>query len=53
MSLLSERLPAMLFAWQLIELSRNFGSFAAIRQGLALARGEFIAVMAADLQEPP
>ena len=52
MSLLSERLPAMPFAWQLIELSRNFGSFAAIRQGLALARGEFIAVMAADLQEP-
>src|SRR6516164_3233520 len=41
------------YAWQLIELSRNFGSFAAIRQGLALARGRFMAVMAADLQEPP
>jgi glycosyltransferase involved in cell wall biosynthesis len=53
MSLLSEKLPAMPFAWQLIELSRNFGSFAAIRQGLAIARGEFTAVMAADLQEPP
>jgi glycosyltransferase involved in cell wall biosynthesis len=53
MSLLSEQLPLMPFAWQLIELSRNFGSFAAIRQGLALARGEFTAVMAADLQEPP
>ncbi len=53
MSLLSEQLPAMPFAWQLIELSRNFGSFAAIRQGLAIARGEFTAVMAADLQEPP
>jgi len=52
-SLLSEKLPAMPFAWQLVELSRNFGSFAAIRQGLAIARGELTAVMAADLQEPP
>jgi glycosyltransferase involved in cell wall biosynthesis len=41
------------YAWQLAELSRNFGSFAAIRQGLGLARSEFVAVMAADLQEPP
>lgn len=41
------------YAWQLVELSRNFGSFAAIRQGLAMARGEYVAVMAADLQEPP
>ncbi len=38
---------------QLVVLSRNFGSFTAIRVGLAQARGEFIAVMAADLQEPP
>jgi glycosyltransferase involved in cell wall biosynthesis len=53
MALLSQRLPTMPFAWQLIELSRNFGSFAAIRQGLAIARGELMAVMAADLQEPP
>lgn len=38
---------------QLVALSRNFGSFTAIRVGLAQARGEYIAVMAADLQEPP
>jgi glycosyltransferase involved in cell wall biosynthesis len=38
---------------QLLALSRNFGSFAAIRQGLAVARGPYFAVMAADLQEPP
>lgn len=38
---------------QLVALSRNFGSFTAIRVGLAQARGDFIAVMAADLQEPP
>jgi glycosyltransferase involved in cell wall biosynthesis len=33
--------------------SRNFGSFTAIRTGLELAKGASIAVMAADLQEPP
>jgi glycosyltransferase involved in cell wall biosynthesis len=33
--------------------SRNFGSFTAIRTGMEHASGEFIAVMAADLQEPP
>jgi glycosyltransferase involved in cell wall biosynthesis len=38
---------------RVVELSRNFGSFAAIRTGMSLARGRNIAVMAADLQEPP
>jgi glycosyltransferase involved in cell wall biosynthesis len=38
---------------QLIALSRNFGSFSAIRTGMAKARGRYFAVMAADLQEPP
>jgi glycosyltransferase involved in cell wall biosynthesis len=51
--LLAEALPAAPFASQLVLLSRNFGSFAAIRAGLAHARGDFLAVMAADLQEPP
>lgn len=37
----------------LILLSRNFGAFAAVREGLGHARGDFAAVMAADLQEPP
>ena len=41
------------FNWQLLELSRNFGSFTAIRQGLSCARGSYFAAMAADLQEPP
>lgn len=50
---LAHELNNAAFEWQLVELSRNFGSFAAIRQGLALARGEFVAVLAADLQEPP
>lgn len=40
------------FSSQLIALSRNFGSFSAIRTGLAAAEGDLIAVMAADLQEP-
>jgi glycosyltransferase involved in cell wall biosynthesis len=40
------------FSSQLIALSRNFGSFSAVRAGLAAAEGEYIAMMAADLQEP-
>lgn len=38
---------------QVVALTRNFGSFSAIRIGLGLARGAWIGVMAADLQEPP
>ena len=46
-------LPGAGFPARLVEHSRNFGSFAAIRTGMSVARGERIAVMAADLQEPP
>src|SRR5258708_25077587 len=49
---LQDRLPAWPVASQLIELSRNFGSFAAIAAGLRQARGEYLAVVTADLQEP-
>lgn len=41
------------FAYQIVFHSRNFGSFTAIRTGMEHARGRLIAVMAADLQEPP
>lgn len=41
------------FQSQLLSLSRNFGSFAAIRAGLEAGRGQTFAVLAADLQEPP
>jgi polyisoprenyl-phosphate glycosyltransferase len=41
------------FAWKLLLLSRNFGSFNAIRAGLEHGTGPYFAVMAADLQEPP
>lgn len=51
--ILQAALPTQAFASQLILLSRNFGSFAAIREGLRSARGEHFCVMAADLQEPP
>ena len=49
---LMQRLPQSGLNAQLLNLSRNFGSFAAIREGLAAARGDYFAVMAADLQEP-
>lgn len=51
--LLSEALPASGLDAQLLMLSRNFGSFAALRAGLEAATGDLFAVMAADLQEPP
>ena len=38
---------------KLIVLSRNFGSFSAIIAGIKIASGEYFAVMAADLQDPP
>lgn len=52
-ALLRERLPEAGFRSQLVSLSRNFGAFSAIRAGLEKARGDVVAVMAADLQEPP
>lgn len=51
--LLRQRLRQCGFPAELVCLSRNFGSFAAIRMGLSVARGSYFAVMAADLQEPP
>jgi glycosyltransferase involved in cell wall biosynthesis len=51
-ALLRDALPRMPFPAQLLVHSRNFGAFAAIRTGLAAARGEDVAVMAADLQDP-
>jgi polyisoprenyl-phosphate glycosyltransferase len=52
-NLLRQALPNESFASQLLLHSRNFGSFPAIRTGFEAARGQFLAAMAADLQEPP
>ena len=52
-ALLREALPDAGFPARLVALTRNFGAFHAIRAGLECARGATIAVMAADLQEPP
>ena len=49
---LAAELPTAAFKAKLIALSRNFGSFSAIRVGLQKATGPYFAVMAADLQEP-
>jgi len=53
LALLQDSLPFATYPSQLVVLSRNFGSFAAIRVGLEHAQGRYLAVMAADLQEPP
>src|SRR5690242_2905705 len=50
---LTEALPGAPFPARVFVLSRNFGSFAAIKAGLGCATGPYFAVMAADLQEPP
>jgi glycosyltransferase involved in cell wall biosynthesis len=41
------------FPLRVVFHSRNFGSFTAMRTGLEFATGDNVAVMAADLQEPP
>ncbi|MDN8617539.1 glycosyltransferase family 2 protein [Variovorax ginsengisoli] len=51
--LLRDALPGRPFPSKLALLTRNFGSFPAIRAGLALVESDRYAVMAADLQEPP
>lgn len=51
--LLCNRLPETNVVSKVILLSKNFGSFAAIRLGLENASGHYFSVMAADLQEPP
>jgi polyisoprenyl-phosphate glycosyltransferase len=51
--ILRDSLPLQNVASQLILLSKNFGSFMAIRTGLQHGKGSTFAVMAADLQEPP
>jgi len=51
--ILKQNLPSANYQSQLLLHSRNFGSFPAIRSGLNSAKGTYLAVMAADLQEPP
>ena len=51
--ILRETLPSSGLRAQLLSLSRNFGSFAAIAAGLSRGNGDQFAVLAADLQEPP
>jgi glycosyltransferase involved in cell wall biosynthesis len=46
------RLPVMPFHSKLVSLSRNFGSHAAVRAGMATTDASAIAVLAADLQQP-
>lgn len=51
-ALLHRLLPSASFPSQLILHARNFGSFAAIRTGMTAASGDYMGVIAADLQEP-
>jgi glycosyltransferase involved in cell wall biosynthesis len=53
LEILQRDLPGAPFASRLLSLSRNFGSFSAIAAGLEAGAGDYFAVLAADLQEPP
>jgi polyisoprenyl-phosphate glycosyltransferase len=48
-----QTLPKLPMRGQVIQLSRNFGAFAAISAGLKHGTGDYFTVLAADLQEPP
>jgi glycosyltransferase involved in cell wall biosynthesis len=52
-AILADKAPSLPFRCQVISLSRNFGAFAAIKAGLQHGTGNYFAVLAADLQEPP
>ena len=52
LKILLNRVPKFTYQSQIIELSRNFGSFQAIRTGIEASNGDFIAVCSADMQEP-
>jgi glycosyltransferase involved in cell wall biosynthesis len=52
LDLLRRKLPGATFSSRLVSLSRNFGAFNAVRCGLEVASGDYLAVLAADLQEP-
>lgn len=51
-AILRRMLPESTLLSQVICHSRNFGSFPAIRTGFLAATGNYVAAMAADLQEP-
>lgn len=53
LEILRRQLPTLSLRSRLVALSRNFGSFSAVLAGLSEGSGDYFAVLAADLQEPP
>lgn len=51
LGILSEYNPSN-FELKIINLSKNYGSHAALRAGIAVAKGDFITFVYADLQDP-
>lgn len=49
----AQRTPPLAFSLRWISFSRNFGKEAALYAGLANAKGDYVATMDADLQDPP
>jgi polyisoprenyl-phosphate glycosyltransferase len=53
LELIRDYLPRAVPEVQVLSLTRNFGAVRASREGLMRASGDFLTIMAADLQEPP
>lgn len=53
LELLREAQRARPDAITVVKLTRNFGSMSAIQAGFAVARGDCVGMIAADLQDPP
>ena len=49
---LLDELPQRSFRSKVVDLSRNFGSFSAIRVGLQETTGDYVSIVSADGQEP-
>ena len=50
--ILKKSLDKEFFLSKIVLLSKNFGSFSAIKTGLQVATGKYFSIMSADLQEP-
>lgn len=51
-ALIQKNASQLLFGHTIIELSKNYGAFSAIKCGIENSNGKYIAVKTADLQEP-
>ncbi len=52
LSVLNLALSEARFPFQIVKLSKNFGSHSALRAGISVAKGKYVGFLYADLQDP-